>query len=77
MDEVGQGEFVVPYTDPRLRSRDSLLRLVHALRQHKLITCRRVERAKVGIFTANKKDESIRLMFDCRVASLLCRPPLT
>ena len=77
MSEIREGDFVKPYTDPLLRSRASLLELVRKLHVHHLITFRRVARAKVGVFTVVKKDESLRLIFDCRETNLLCRPPPT
>ena len=63
------------YSDPELRDRVSLLKLILLLKNRGLICFRTFRRAIVGVFTVAKKDSWLRLIFDCRGANLLCRHP--
>ena len=64
-----------PYLDPALRCPAELLGLVLRLSARKLLVFRLSRRTVIGAFTVNKKDGKLRLVFDCRSANVLCRPP--
>ena len=74
IDDTDPDAFVTPYTDPRLRDRRAMMDLVRSLHAGGRITWRRRCLCKVGVFTVAKKDNSQRLIFDCRLAGAMCRP---
>ena len=72
---LGDDDYVVPYTDPLLTDRDTLLDLVAKLVRSGVLGFRKKYRSKVGLFTVIKKDGSLRLVVDCRLTNQLHRPP--
>ena len=76
------GDIVGPHWDEKLRaSRKLRLELYQRLHQCGLLTFRRRQKAKVGMFTVKKKGNrpgnTQRLIVDCRQANYLQRPPAT
>ena len=76
------GDLVKPHWDEKLRnSRLLRLELYQRLHQCGLLTFRRRQKAKVGIFTVkkkgNKSGNTQRLIVDCRQANYLQRRPAT
>ena len=63
------------YSDPALRIQDTLLQLKHRLIEKGLIVFRLDKACTIGVFFVSKKDGSLRLIFDCRGANMLCVPP--
>ena len=74
IEETPLEAFVTPHTDPLLRQRGEMLKLIRALAAGGRITWRRRCLSKVGVFAVEKKDGSQRLIFDCRPGGALCRP---
>jgi hypothetical protein len=77
-------DYPTPYSDPALKRPRELNAFIHKLHQIgtnepgcRFITFRRRCKARVGVFIVAKKDDSLRLVFDCRVANLLHRAPPT
>ncbi len=75
-------ELVEPYWDPSLRNdRDARLRLYVRLHQSGLLTLRRRQKARMGLFAVKKKGNRAgntqRLIVDCRQANALQRRPPT
>ena len=71
-------DYIEPYTDPFLKVKKNMLGLVRKLKDIGFVTFRRKRRARVGVFTVSRKDDMLRLVFDCRPANQLHRsPPLT
>lgn len=66
-------ELIEPYTDPRLRRRSEMLHLVRTLAAQQFVVFRTRRRARVGVFTVARKDDMLRLVFDCRPANHLHR----
>eukprot|EP00972_Heterocapsa_arctica_P055099 8126776-Heterocapsa_arctica.AAC.1 len=50
-------------------------RLVDRLMGMNLFTYKKRANANIGVFRVVKKDESLRLVFDCRPTNALCEPP--
>lgn len=76
------GDLVKPHWDERLRNSKALrFELYQRLHQCGLLTFRRRQKAKVGMFTVKKKGNrpgnSQRLIVDCRQANYLQRKPAT
>ena len=69
----------VPYWDPKLRkSRRQRIALYQGLWRRDLLTFRRREKGRIGVFTVNEKDGWQRLIIDARVANASHqRPPTT
>ena len=63
------------YTDPILKQPRHIRLLMHHILRRGLIVFVRQRRAKVGVFTVGKKDDSLRLIFVCRPASFLHGAP--
>ena len=78
IDATPDSEFGLPYTDPVLTSSPQLMHdLIVKLHELGLIVFKRAKVATVGLFTVAKKDGTLRLVFDCRPANALHRPPPT
>ena len=69
----------VPYWDPKLRkSRRQRIALYQGLWRRDLLTFRRREKGRIGVFTVKKKDGWQRLIIDARVPNASHqRPPAT
>ena len=63
------------YTDPALRRYDVLLDLALSLHQRGLLVFRLRRAGQVGVFTVEKKEGKLRLIFDCRLLNELCQDP--
>lgn len=74
LDQTPPADFVKPYLDPRLRDPAAMKELCDKLGRAGLLTYRKENRCNIGCFTVSKKDGSLRLIFDCRPMSALCRP---
>ena len=75
--ELKPEDYILPYTDPVLRRKGEMEGLVRKLAATGFLTFRRVCRSKVGVFCVAKKDDQLRLIFDCRATNILCKPPPT
>ena len=76
------GSLVVPHWDPKLKkSLEERMKLYQRLFRCGLLTFRRRQKAKVGMFAVvkkgNKPGNSQRLIVDCRQANMLQRRPPT
>ena len=68
----------VPYWDPKLRkSQKQRIALHQSLWRRDLLTFRRREKGRIGVFTVKKKDGWQRLIIDARVANASHQRPAT
>ena len=72
---IPDDSFVAPYSDPKLRSRSEMLKLVRLLHAAGVVGFRASARFKVGAFTVCKKDDLLRLVIDCRTTNQYHREP--